>query len=246
MAAATIEEIAKDAIAAINSEAGYLLAVKWANSRYRQMVTRARFRHLRETSTIDISAGGSLWDCPTDLRWFGTIIYDSDGSTLTRIVQRVTLEELDDWYPTRPTLTGGPRVYAEKGLNAAATAKQIEVYPTCPVVALATLDLVYWEEPAALTITSSLPLGIDGHVIREGVFVDLIRWEAAKAARLGDIQQAQLWNERAQDQERRWEDAISEAIRADQGDADDLMVLEQKMRAGNSQAVASSAKYPSR
>ena len=107
---ATIEEIAKEAIASLNSEAGFLLAVKWADSRYKQMVSRARFRHLRETGTIDISGGGSEFDCPADLRWFGTVIYDSDGSTLTRVVQRVSIEELDDWYPTRATLAGGPRV----------------------------------------------------------------------------------------------------------------------------------------
>ena len=111
----------------------------------------------------------------------------------------------------------------------------------------AVLRLVYWEEPTALTMTSSPPFGIDDHVLREGILVDLMRWEAAKANRTGDAQQAGLWNERAKEQEVRWESSVLEAIRADQGDADDIMVLEQKARTGlTSGTVASSAKYPSR
>jgi hypothetical protein len=244
---ATIEEIAKECVAAINSDAAYLLAVKWADSRYKQLVSRARFRHLRETGTIDISAGGSTFDAPSDLRWFGTVVYDEDGSTLTRVVQRVTIEELDDWYPTRTTVSGGPRVWAEKGLNAGGTAKQIEVYPEAPVAGGALLRLVYWEEPTALAIDSSLPFGIDDHVIREGILVDLMRWEAAKATRNGETQVAMMWAERTKEQEVRWELSCLEAIRADRGDADDLLVLEQKMRTGIPQgSPASSAKYPSR
>lgn len=243
---ATIEEIAKEVIASVNSDAGYLLAVKWANSRYQQLVSRARFRHLRETGTIDISAGGSTWDCPADLRWFGTVVYDSDGSTLTRVVQRVTIEELDDWYPTRATASGGPRVYAEKGLNAGATAKQVEVYPTCPIAAGALLRLVYWEEPTALTLTSSLPFGIDDYIIREGILVDVMRWEAARSTRNGERDNALMWADRTKEQEMRWEMAILEAIRADRGDSDDLMLIEQKMRTGVVNAMTSSAKYPSR
>jgi hypothetical protein len=246
---ATIEEIAKEAVAALDSEAGYLLAVKWANSRYQQMVARARFMHLRETADIAVAAGGISWDCPTDLRWFGTVIYYSAASTPVRVVQRVTIEELDDWYGDRviaTSPTGGPRVYAEKGMNAGATAKQIEVYPTCPATAGSKLAIVYWEEPTALTITSSLPYGIDDHIIREGILVDLMRWEAAKATRVGSREQAILWNERTKEQEIRWEQAILEAIRSDRGDADDVMIIEQKARTGIQMPLASTAKYPSR
>jgi hypothetical protein len=244
---ATVEEIAREVIASLNSDAAYLLAVKWADSRYKQMVSRARFRHLRTTGTISIAAGGLLWDCPTDLKWFGTVIYDSNGSTLVRVLQRVTLEELDDWYPTRAAVTGGPRVYAERGLNAGGTARKIEVYPTCPATGGSLLRLIYWKTPTALTLTSSLPFGVDDHVMREGILIDVMRWESAKATRDGNAQAAELWTARVKEQERRWEDSVLEAIRADQGDADDLMVLEQKMRTGLPQTVtASSAKYPSR
>jgi hypothetical protein len=243
---ATIEEIAKQVIASVNSDATFLLAVKWADSRYKQLVSRARFVHLRKTGTIDISAGGSTWPCPSDLRWLGTIVYDSNGSTLVRVLQRVTIEELDDWYPTRATLSGGPIVYAEKGLYAGGASKQIEVYPTCPVAALAKLRLVYWMVPTALVLGSSLPFGIDDHVIREGILIDVLHYEAAKATRNGDQASAATWTARAKEQETFWELSILEAIRTDRGDADDLMIIEQKARLGLSTAGASSAKYPSR
>lgn len=246
---ATIEEIAKEVIASINSDANYLLAVKWADTRYKQMVSRARFRHLREQADVAINTyttAPAILDCPTDLRWFGPIVYDSNGSTRTRVVQRVTIEELDDWYPTRAAATGGPRVYAELGLNGTGTARQIEIYPVASGTAGEELHFTYWEEPTALTLTSSLPFGIEEQNIREGVLVDLYRYEIAKAIRNNEPNAATMWAQRTAEQEARWEMAILEAIRADQGEGDDLMLIEQKQRCGLSGATTSSAKYPSR
>ena len=52
----TVEDIARDVIAAVDSDAGYLLASRWVAKRYQQLCSRARFRHLRKVGQLVIHA----------------------------------------------------------------------------------------------------------------------------------------------------------------------------------------------
>ncbi|RLI53359.1 MAG: hypothetical protein DRP09_15965 [Candidatus Thorarchaeota archaeon] len=53
---ATVEEVVRDVLAAASTDAGYLVAVRWVNNRYKQLVSRVRFRHLREVAEVVIPA----------------------------------------------------------------------------------------------------------------------------------------------------------------------------------------------
>ena len=58
---ATVDEVARSALSATGSEAGLLLAIRWASERYRQLASRTKFRHLRQIGELlipaDITAG---------------------------------------------------------------------------------------------------------------------------------------------------------------------------------------------
>jgi len=226
---ATVEEVARDALASIDTDAAFLLAVKWVDKRYKQLASRARLRHLRETADIDLSGGGSEFDMPTDVVWYGTARYYA-GSAYVRKVEYVPFEALEDFYPTRATLTGGPRVYSDKGLNAGATAKNIEVYPAAAGSVGEKLTISYWEEPSDLTISSDLPLGIEDHVLREGVLVDLYRYEAMRSMKAGNAEAAQLIARQQAEQQQIWEQSILDAMSRSVGVDDDFMFAQQQKR----------------
>lgn len=53
---ATVEEVARDLLAAVGSEVGFLTSIKWIDNRYKQIVSRSRFRHLRKVGELIIPA----------------------------------------------------------------------------------------------------------------------------------------------------------------------------------------------
>lgn len=52
----TVEDVARDVLAAINSDANYLLACRWVAERYRELCSRTRLRHLRKVGQLHIAA----------------------------------------------------------------------------------------------------------------------------------------------------------------------------------------------
>jgi hypothetical protein len=67
----TVEEVARDVLAAVDSDANFLLACNWISNRYRQLCSRARFKHLRkvgqlfmpatiQAGTISVTKGSNL------------------------------------------------------------------------------------------------------------------------------------------------------------------------------------------
>jgi hypothetical protein len=48
----TTEEIARDVLAAMNTDAGFLNAIKWIDARYKQICGRFRPRHLRNLGEL--------------------------------------------------------------------------------------------------------------------------------------------------------------------------------------------------
>lgn len=67
----TIESVARQLIASVDSDAGYLLGAQWIIKRYEQLAIKAKLRHLRQvgqvstpasitTGAITISRGSNL------------------------------------------------------------------------------------------------------------------------------------------------------------------------------------------
>ena len=53
---ATVEELVKESLATMSSEVSYLLAVKWLNDRYKELVSRVRFNHFRRIGELRTAA----------------------------------------------------------------------------------------------------------------------------------------------------------------------------------------------
>lgn len=227
---ATVEETVRDLLGSFGSDAGAPIAAKWLDNRYKQLASRVRLRHLRETANIAVAVGAAVYDMPTDARWFGSAVY-FDGSLKTQRVQLITYEELELWFPLRPATAGTPYYYAEKGLNAAATARSIEVYPPCITKTSATLNVMYWEIPADLSYDSTLPFDVEPSLLKEGAAIDLMRYEAAKAIRNGQSDVATLWGGQLATQEKRWENALLDLAVVDRGEREELQYLIQRARA---------------
>lgn len=52
----TLENVARQVIAAVDTDAGYLLAAQWINSRFQQIATRVRLRSLRAVGLVTVQA----------------------------------------------------------------------------------------------------------------------------------------------------------------------------------------------
>src|SRR5689334_14715466 len=57
----TVEEVARAALGAVDTAAGYILACQWVAERYSTLCSRTRFKHLRQVFEVvvpaNISAG---------------------------------------------------------------------------------------------------------------------------------------------------------------------------------------------
>lgn len=53
---ATVEEIGRDLLASIGTDAGLPLVARWIDNRYKQLVSRVRFRHLRQVGELQMPA----------------------------------------------------------------------------------------------------------------------------------------------------------------------------------------------
>ena len=56
MARVTVEAVARSVLAALDTQAGHLLAAQWVSDRYRRIASRVRFRHLRQVGELVIPA----------------------------------------------------------------------------------------------------------------------------------------------------------------------------------------------
>jgi len=53
---ATVDELARDLVGSLSISEGYLIAVRWIDNRYKQLVSRVRFKHLRKIGAVAIPA----------------------------------------------------------------------------------------------------------------------------------------------------------------------------------------------
>jgi hypothetical protein len=52
----TVDELARDVLASINTDENALAAAKWIDNRYREMVSKVKFRHLRKVGELSLPA----------------------------------------------------------------------------------------------------------------------------------------------------------------------------------------------
>jgi hypothetical protein len=65
---------------------------------------------------------------------------------------------------------------------------------------------------------------IDPYTLKEGIFIDLYRYEKARSLRKGNIEQAALWRNEEKTQMTIWKRIIDDAIRTSRG-SDDLTII---------------------
>lgn len=53
---ATVDELARDLVGSLSLSEGYLIAVRWIDNRYKQLVSRVRFKHLRKIGEVQVPA----------------------------------------------------------------------------------------------------------------------------------------------------------------------------------------------
>jgi hypothetical protein len=242
---ATVSDVAREVLASFNSNAGFLLAVQWVNSRYQEAATRSRFRHLRKFSSVTTVAAQTDYDTTVDVRWYGTFVYLTATAGTYRNLDETTIEELDTLYPGLPTLVGGPRVWADMGMNTAGTFRKVRFYPAPTATAGETLTYSYWINPVALTLTDNIPPMIPVSKLREGVLIDVARFEQAQATRSAKVDVAAVWDKMAMEQEMRWERAIFDMMRTDRvtsGDDDAIML--QQIRSGLQGPGVEAVRFP--
>lgn len=220
----TVADVAREVVAAIATDASYLLAASWINDRYLQLASTFKLRHLRESADVLINGGGVVFDLASDVQFYSRVRY-YNGTSFQRDIIRVILEELDERFPTRTDASGsssttGPYVYADIGLKSDGTVRQIEIYPAPQKIAGEKLVFNYYKKPTALSVTSNIPYGIDRYALREGALIDLYRYEQAKAIREGILDAAASWANALKEQEAKWLSTMSEIYKADLGSND--------------------------
>lgn len=287
-----LEDVAREALAAVNGQANLLLVAQWAASRFQEVASQYRLRHLRRVGEVivpgAVTAGvatatrGSstvvgdatartAWaaiKAELDagrrafrgaLAWYGVAGLDAAGDLrlatdyaeettsvagyhlvvryvrladdvrfitavghprLSRPLRDASLTRFADLDPQRRRV-GVPELWVETTPDPGGE-RRIEVYPYCALAEQ--LVYLYYPNPPRLGMQDGLPPGIDGALLKDGVLVDLFRWESAAAARAGNVELAGYWRNEARAQETKWGRTMGLIAAADQG-ADDMDML---------------------
>lgn len=155
---------------------------------------------------------------PKDLKYLGNFVHQR----LWRPLAKVNLVELDQMHPERLFVTGtGPEMYAEVGDDEDGV-RLVEFYPypnnTDSVL------FTYFAKSPDLTPGMALPDDLDIEALKQGVLIDVYRFEMARAARENRVEQAALWRNELRAQETTWEKRIEELLHSDRS-SDDLSVI---------------------
>lgn len=289
-----IKDIARSALAAVDSTAGLVLCAQWVSERYRQFVRRGHLRSLRTvehlylpapltTGAMSIVAGsavvtpnaaaitalghatdytdhyirfapGTTWyavqswngavlrltsavtettataagytmlkryhDLPENIRWATSFVHDR----FFRELRQRTTEEMNLFWPSR-ILVGPPPVSYAEAPRSLAGRKRVEFYPY--MTTAETVHYIAWAIPPVLGYDDEIPSEIDTEMLKEGVLIDIYRWEAAKALRSGQADVAATLGNYARQQATQWYGRdVPEAVAAERAMDDIQMILE--------------------
>lgn len=152
-------------------------------------------------------------------RWLG----DFKHQRLFRRLENLTLEELNSRAASRNTINSLPLWWVDVGTNAVGT-RQVEIYPAA-ANSPELIQYEYWTIPENLALTDTLPPQIDVDILRDGVLIDVMRYEMSEAMKRGDIEQAALWRNEYRAQTTSWNKQVRDALRTDHGKDDATMVV---------------------
>lgn len=150
-------------------------------------------------------------------RWLGDFLH----MRLRKHLPMRSQAEMDLLYPGRVFAASYPRCVSQFGVDSNSY-PTVELYPYCDASEL--VHYVYWSLPTALTISSTIPPQIDPYVLKEGVLIDLCRYEKAIARRTGDNEAANSWRNDEFAQRTIWERTVRDAIRT-QSAVDDISFI---------------------
>jgi hypothetical protein len=146
---------------------------------------------------------------PDDLRFMGSVVHQR----LYREVTQLSLNSMNFLYPERIYVGGaGPEVFCEVG-DAPDGRRLMEFYPYTS--ATEQLLYTYYAKSPDLRPGDPLPDNLDPEALKQGVLIDLYRWEMAKAMRDNKVDAAGLWGNMMSRQGAVWERRIEELLRAD-------------------------------
>lgn len=288
----TVDEVVRDVLASAGTSAGAPLVARWLNNRYRELVSKVKFRHLRKVGelslpaivsdgTVSITKGSTAvsgtsttfetsisagtqeyYYLRTDTNWYRIASITNDTAlvlesaftedTVTdgtyEIIKRfhpldasarwantfyfdrlyyeldlVPLEALDLLFPGRIIAGHYPTHIAQVGIDSS-NSLMYEIYP--PPEDAEIIHYIYYDLPSELTLESTIPPVIDTYVLKEGVMIDLYRFNkiAALKPENMDPQAAAVFANEEAKQRTIWKRAIFDAIRTSRG-ADDITFL---------------------
>jgi len=155
----------------------------------------------------------------TNARWIGEFYH-----TRLRVnLKKISLDGLNSIVPGRPLIQSIPQYVAEAEVDSNGY-RTVEIYP--PPVTNELVNYIYWTLPPTLSIGSTIPSVIDPYTLKEGVLIDLYRYEKALAIRNGNIEQAALWRNDEKAQASTWRKAIQQAAKTDRGSDDISLILQ--------------------
>jgi hypothetical protein len=159
-----------------------------------------------------------FYSLTSSARWIGSFV-------LTRLrfpLDVISPEQLDLDAPGRTFAGSYPGCVAQSGVDSSG-AIQVEVYPYPENAEL--VHYIYWSLPTALTIFSTIPAQIEQVALKEGVLIDVYRYQKMEQLRLGNIEAAALLRNDEQAQMTRWRDIRKELIRTGKGVDDVSFIL---------------------
>lgn len=155
---------------------------------------------------------------PSDLRYAGRFVQQR----LWRPITQMSLSEVDLTQPERLFVAGtGPEMVCEIG-DAEDGSRLFEFYPY-PLRSELILFSYYARSPE-LKPGDNLPDNLDVEALKQGVLIDVYRYEMAQALRKNQVEVAAVWGNHLRTQEAVWEDRIHEMQRADRS-VDDLSII---------------------
>lgn len=292
---ATVDDVARSALGALDTNAGFLRAVAWTVERLREVNNRVKLRSLRcigevvipatiETGTAAVTRGShnvtgnaaaqAVWTediigrylrFTSRNHWYRIAGVTRAGSTLEirldsefadddvsagayQIVQRftpldprvrhlgkfvfmrlrrelqtVTLTDLDISQPDRiQRNAAGPIMVAEVGVGDDGR-RLVEMYPYPKTSEI--IRYVFWAEVPQLQPGDTLPAGVDAYALKEGVLVDLLRYEMSRALQDNRVDKSVVYRNDYRAQQTTWREIIKEVQRADKGLDDTTLIL---------------------
>ena len=282
----TVDELAREAVGAVDMEEGYLLALKWISRRYQEVVAKIRYLPLMKFGSIvvpgvykvglasfvqgsqNVVGNGTVWTnafVGRFLRRFNNWYEIQSVEDATHLIlslpyldrtennvpyniipRRVPLvsgvgqvrefrvednpkpleilgiDELDVRESERSSI-GSTIYYAAEVGTDSNSIRVFEFYPYPNKDKI--VNFTYFAFPADLAFTDIIPEFIGGRALKEGVLIDVYRFQMGKALKEGRTDVAGFWRNELRAQETSWGNILQEIIQTSSAVDDGTLLL---------------------